>query len=132
MTATLLRKALLDYLDRTTVTEEDYNAINAAIVELDEIEQRAGDNDAWKHECYILHAESLCDLMNMATYDEYGKMYVKQHGAVNYADYECMVLKYITTMTTAAIELGYDIVRDLYDDNEQQDAHNPDGTFKRQ
>lgn len=46
MTTTLLRKALLDYLDNTAVTEEDYNAINAAIVELDEIEQRAGANDA--------------------------------------------------------------------------------------
>ena len=130
MTTTLLRKALLAYLDNTTVTEEDCNAINAAIVELDEIEQRTGANDAWKHECYILHAESVCDLMNMATYDEYGKMYVEQHGKVNYADYERMVLNYMTTMTTAAIELGYDIVRDLYDENEQQDAHNTDGTFK--
>lgn len=130
MTTTLLRKALLDYLDNTTVTEEDRNAINAAIVELDEIEQRAGANDAWKYECYILHAESVCDMMNMATYDEYGKMYAKQHGTVNYVDYECMVLKYMTTMTTAAIELGYDIVRDLYNENEQQGSHNPDGTFK--
>ena len=130
MKTTLLRKALLDYLDRTTVTEEEYNAINAAIVELDEIEQRAGTNDAWKHECYILHAESVCDLMNMATYDEYGKMYVKQHGTVNYVDYESMVLTFMTTMTTAAIELGYDIVRDLYNENEQQGLHNPDGTFK--
>ena len=46
MTTTLLRKALLDYLDNTTVTEEDCNAINAAIVELDEIEQRAGADEA--------------------------------------------------------------------------------------
>lgn len=130
MTTTLLRKALLDYLDNTTVTKEDYDAINATIVELDEIEQRAGTNDAWKHECYILHAESVCDLMNMATYDDYGKMYVKQHGTVNYVDYERMVLKYMPTMTTAAIELGYDIVRDLYGENEQQGKHNPDGTFK--
>lgn len=130
MTTTLLRKALLDYLDSTIVTEEDYNAINAAIVELDEIEQSAGANDAWKHECYILHADSVCDLMNMATYDEYGKMHVKQHGTVTYADYALMVLNYMPTMTTAAIELGYDIVRDLHNENEPQGAHNPDGTFK--
>ena len=130
MTTTLLRKALLDYLDHTTVTEKDYNAINATIVELDEIEQRAGTDDVWKYDCYILQSDAVCDLMDMATYDEYGKMYVKQHGTVNYADYEHMVLKYMTTMTTAAIELGYDIVRDLYNENEQQGEHNPDGTFK--
>ena len=130
MLTTLLRKALLDYLDRDTITEEDRNSINAAIAELDEIEQRAGADDAWKHECYILHADSVCDLMNISTYDDYGKMYVKQHGTVNYVDYERMVLKYKPTITTAAIELGYDIVHDLYDENEQQGEHNPDGTFK--
>ena len=131
MLTTLLRKALLDYLDRDTITEEDRNSINAAIAELDEIEQRAGTDDAWKHKCYILHADSVCDLMNISTYDDYGKMYVKQHGTVNYVDYERMVLKYMPTITTAAIELGYDIVRDLYDENEQHGEHNIDGTFKR-
>lgn len=131
MLTNLLRKALIAYLDRETITDADRNSINAAIAELDEIEQRAGANDDWNHECYILPADSVCDLMNMATYDDYGKLYVKQHGTVNYVDYERTVLKYMPTITTAAIELGYDIVRDLYDENELHGEHNSDGTFKR-
>lgn len=120
MTTTLLRKALLDYLDRTVVTEEERNSIDAAIVELDEIEQRAGANDAWNHECYIMYAETVVDLLDIATYDTYSKLYATQHGTVSYVDYEQAVIKFLPELTTAAVELGYDIVHDLYADNEQR------------
>lgn len=129
MKTTLLRAALLDYLDNNTLSVEDFNSINAAIVELDEIEQRAGTDDAWKHDVYIMHADAAADLLNIATYDTYGKMYAKQHGTVSRADYEQAVLEGFATLSTAAIELGYDIVHDLYADNELLGCHNPDGTF---
>ena len=122
MTTTLLRKALLDYLDRTVVTEEERNSIDAAIVELDEIEQRAGADDTCEQEVYIMHAGTVSDLMNVATYDIYSDVYAVLKDSTDYTDYEHAVLTYYPTLTTAAVELGYDIVHDLYADNEQYQA----------
>lgn len=120
MTTTLLRKALLDYIDRTVVTEEERNSIDAAIVELDEIEQRAGTDDTWEQEVYMMHAGTVSDLMNVATYGIYSDVYAVLKDLTDYTDYEHAVLTNYPTLTTAAVELGYDIVRDLHADSKQR------------
>ena len=132
MTTTLLRKALLDYLDNNTITVEDKQQIESTINELDEIDRLAGPDDVFKGECYVLHSETVSGLLNVATYDAYGKLYVEYNGDVSIGDYEQVIrgMYECDLMPMSAVELGYDIIGDLYRDNEALGCHNPDGTFK--
>lgn len=131
MTTTLLRKALHEYLGNNNITADERNQITATINELDEIDRLAEPDSVFEGECYVLHSETVSGLLNVATYDAYGKLYVKYNGYVGFSDYEQTIRDRYECgyMPTAAIELGYDIIRDLYSDNEADGVHNPDGTF---
>lgn len=129
MTTTLLKKALYDYLDNNTVTISDKEQIEAFIKDCDDIERKAGDDSIWKYECYILHAEDVSDLLNVATYDSYGKLYVANDHNVSLEQYTADVDEHYHAVPESVIQLGYDVTHDLYSDNDDLDSHYADGTF---
>lgn len=133
MTTTLLRKALYGYLDHNTTTADDYEEALAAIKELDEIDALAAESGAdnvWKHKCYIVHAEDASNMLNELTYDTYGKLFVQSGcGSVGYDLYATAVRKDYANIPSQLMQLGYELISDLYEDNEQSGCHNPDGTF---
>lgn len=129
MTTTLLKKALYDYLDNNTVTISDKEQIEAFIKDCDDIERKAGDDSIWKYECYVLHAEDVSDLLNVATYDNYGKLYVANDHNVSLEQYTADVDGHYHAVPESAIQLGYDVIHDLYSDNDDLDSHYADGTF---
>jgi len=129
MTTTLLKKALHEYLNNSTVTSNDKEQIEAFIKDCDDIERKAGEDSIWKYECYVMHAEDVSDLMNIATYDSYGKMYVANDQNVKLEQYTANVDEHYHAVPESVIQLGYDVVHDLYYDNEDLDSHYADGTF---
>lgn len=129
MTTTLLKKALYDYLDNNTVTINDKEQIEAFIKDCDDIERKAGDDSIWKYECYVMHAEDVSDLMNIATYDSYGKLYVANDQNVSLEQYTADIDNHYYAIPESIIQFGYDVIHDLYSDNENLDSHYADGTF---
>ena len=129
MTTTLLKKALYDYLDNNTVTISDKEQIEAFINDCDDIERKANDDSIWKYECYVMHAEDVSDLMNAATYDDFGKLYVANDQNVSLEQYTACIDNYYHAMPNSVIQLGYDVIYDLYSDNDALDSHYADGTF---
>lgn len=128
MTLELLKAGLQKLINDGQLVDE----AKQAVAEIEEIQQRVGSNDAFTGECYILHADSVIDLLNLSTYNTFGKLFVECNGEVNFSDYEQKV-RYMCAcdcMTTSAIKVGYDVIKDLYSDNELLEYHNPDGSFK--
>ena len=106
-----------------------------ALTEIREIQQRVGRQDVFKGECYVLHADTAIDLLSVATYDEYGKLYRKAAASnhdVSFNAYEsaCRNRLGLEYAPLSVIQTGYEVIADLYDDNEDNDCHNPDGTFR--
>lgn len=131
MTLELLKAGLQKLVD-----EDNNQEAKQAIAEIIEIQQRAGSEDVWQGSCYVLHASTVDDLLNIAAYDEYGKLYVKRKSighVVTLNDYEkaCRDNLGLDCIPLSAVQLGFEIVNDLYADNEADGAHNPDGTFRR-
>lgn len=129
MTTTLLKKALYDYLNNNTVTISDKEQIEAFIKDCDDIERKANDDSIWKYECYVMHAEDVSDLMNIATYDSYGKLYVANDQNVSLEQYTADIDNHYYAIPDSAIQLGYDVIHDLYSDNDDLGSHYADGTF---
>lgn len=126
----LLKKGLQKLVD-----EDNNQEAVQAIAEINEIQQRVAWNDAFNGDCYVIYASDAASIMNMLTYDEYGKLYVaasKLDKIVPFNKYEavCRGLLDLDGLPLSMIQLGFDIVGDLYADNEALDYHNPDGTFK--
>lgn len=129
MTFELLKAGLQKLVD-----EDNNHEAKQAITEINEIQQRVGNNDAWNGECYVLHANTVDDLTNIATYDAYGKIYAKMHAIgheVPFNEYEnvCREKYGLYYAPLSVIQLAFDIISQLYSDNEADGAHNPDGTF---
>ena len=116
------------------VNEDNNNEAKQAIAEINEIQQRSEWNDPWKGECYVLHAQTVSDLLNETTYDAYGKLYVRANRIghmVSFNDYEkvCREQHGLEYAPLSIIQIGYDYIRELYADNDCFDCHKADGTF---
>lgn len=117
-----------DEQERTTIEKQCEQLLN----ELNEIEKLVGPKDYFDGDCYVLHAETVIDLLNVVTYDAYGKLYAEYNGDVAFGDYEAAVRQRYGCdyAATAVLEVGFDIISDLYKQNEENDCHNQDGTFR--
>lgn len=114
------------------INDEGYaEEAQKAIAEIEQVQQLAAPDHIFNGECYVLHAETVSGLLNIATYDAYGKLFVEYNGNVSLGDYEQIVRDQYECdyMPQSAIELGYDIIHDLYSENEHYGCHCPDGTF---
>ena len=80
---------------------------------------------------YLISFTSLTDLLISKTYDDFGKL-KKSTGTVTLEQYtEIVRKKYYLDIVDFQIEIGYEIVNDLWNDNEHFGNNNPDGTIKK-
>jgi hypothetical protein len=124
-----IRNALESYL--ITVSDESEKAeVMKSLVDIDEQLSLYRNPDIWKNDSYILTPDSLSDLLISTTYDLYGR-FRKTNGTVTLEQYTNIVYKncYLTELTPSCISFGFDILTDLWSDNEQFGYNNPDGSF---
>jgi hypothetical protein len=123
-----IKKSLELYL--TTVTNETerieiQNSINECQQQIDRYQSR----DIWEDDIYVITPNSLVDLLNFSTYDEYGKLR-RTNGSVTLEQYRELVNKQMfLDLTDNSLQLGLDVIGDLWSDNEEYGDNNPDGTF---
>lgn len=100
-----------------------------AIVECSELIKRDVDEYDTVH---IVSNNNMIDLLNVSTYDEFGKILAKNSEATFY-DYAKLVRKdmMFSDLTNETIRPGYEFVFDLWHNNEAVGSNNPDGTFKK-
>ena len=74
---------------------------------------------------------TLSTLLNLTTYNDYGKL-KRQTGNVTPEQYYELVRNnlWLDEITDSNLQLGYYLVRDLWNDNEHFGHNNPDGTIK--
>lgn len=124
-----LTNALRHYL--LSADAQDVHSVFDALEECNALAERFSGRDIWKDTLYLVSADSLDTLLNMATYDIYGKLAKPRKGIVSFSLYEDTVRTYgMDDMTRSSLMLGYDIVSDLWLSNEESGDHNPDGTFR--
>lgn len=131
MKLNILIAALKHYALSADCPEEDRDEVFAALASCTRTEERYEYNDLWHDSCYVLAADTLDDLLNIATYDWYGRLQKKygEHRLPFYM-YAAECRKYIDNITDEQLELGYDVISDLWHDNETDGSHNEDGTFR--
>lgn len=130
MKLNILKAALEYYALSADCSNEDRQEVFAAITSCAQVIERFDNSDLWKNECYVLSTDALDDLLNLATYDLFGKRQ-KAYGdhRLPFDHYASECRKYIEGLTNEQLQLGYDIICDLWHENEADGAHNPDGTF---
>lgn len=130
MDITILKKSLEHYLT-TTTDETEINNITKTLSEINEQISIYSSPELWKHSSYIITPDSLASLLISKTYDEYGR-FRKTNGSVTLDQYRNIVYNicYLTELTDYCISFGFDIITDLWSDNEHYGNNNPDGTFK--
>ena len=124
-----IKKSLELYL--TTVTDETERiGIQNSIKECEQQIERYQSRDIWKDTIYIITPNSLVDLINFGTYDNYGKLR-RTNGSVSLEQYrELMNHQLFLDLTDNCLQLGLDVIGDIWSDNEEYGDNNPDGTFK--
>lgn len=132
MKLNVLKEALQHYVLSADCSESNRKQVFEAIDECTELAERFDCRDIWKDEVYLVSSGSLSDLLNIATYDDFGKL-ARLHGTdVPFDYYAHDVRKFnLTDLTNRSLQLGYDIIHDLWRDNEADGCHNEDGTFRR-
>ena len=124
----ILKAALENYL--TTVTDMNERAeVLVSIAEVIAQDMRYDGKDLWQSEVSVVTPNTLANLLISRTYDDYGKL-MKSTGSVTAEQYADIIKnKYFFDLTDSSIGIGYDIIKDLWTDNELLGNHNPDGTF---
>lgn len=128
----ILKEALEHYVLSADCAAEDRRKVFDAIAECNEQAERYDSRELFLDSVYLVTTDSLSDLLNLATYDEYGKLAKAHNGSVPFDCYTHAVRKWmLNDMTNRSLQLGYEIIRDLWRDNEADGCHNDDGTMDR-
>lgn len=132
----ILKEALKHYSQSADCPAKDRNHVLDAVGEcqatIDQI-LAVGDYDDIMYDVCTIASITVTDFLNLTSYDIYGKL-AKKHGGRCPLSYYIHAMRrdmFLDTLTAAQLELGYNFLADLWQDNEASGEHNPDGTFKR-
>lgn len=109
----------------------DYQAELDEIIELEDRLKDNKDYDLWQGDIQLVDTAAMCDLMNIATYDDYGKAAKLQNGKLSLDEYRASIKFLDGCLTDENLRCGYEIIADLWSDNEVLGENNPDGTFNK-
>lgn len=130
MNISKLRKAV-----KIAASLPDGILFQAELEELQAMEQmlaKSTDYDIWKGDVQLVDTSAMIDLMNQYSYDDYGKLArASEDDEATFEQYAEAVRFFLPTLTDDNLQCGYDIVHDLWSDNEAYGSHNADGTFKK-
>lgn len=131
----VLKAALLHYYEtvETTDPEEAASLQNfiAETVELDRLMET--DNKIWPNEIRLISISSSCDIGNKMLYDTYGKLArANNNKEVPFERFALTARKEFgcETLTELVLRDGWEILTDLWHDNDAIGSHHADGTFE--
>lgn len=110
----------------------DYQAELDELLELEKRLHDSGDYDLWNGDIQIVDSAFMMDLMNMHTYDNYGKLTVRLGRDATFEEYAADVREWHPTATDENLRCGYDLIRDLWSDNQAVGENKADGSFGRE
>lgn len=126
-------KKSLELLLTTTTDENERTEIQKSLSEIDEQISCYSEfeRDLYNDRIYLIIPSVLTDLLNTATYNDYGQ-FRKSNGSISFAQYSDIVRNRYTldSLTDSLLETGYHFLNDLWSDNEHFGHNNPDGTIK--
>ena len=134
MKLNVIKQALNMYLARGDWSDEERNDIQEAIQETANLERIIEPNtDLWRNEVRLVSVESSCDIGNVLLYDIYGLQARLTGGIVSIKEFIAGARKEFGCdyLSDEFLQDAYDIISDLWAENEAYGAHNADGTFKR-
>ena len=139
---TLLRAAKLD--DAEVIHDVDEFMLD--IMRLRELVAADKPSSVYGDDCYVVAANAAMELMNMSTYDDYGKLArvkcpvgaistddttIARQSFVDFDDYYHKVNWYACGISRGLAEDAFDYLSDLWYDNERYGNNGDDGTYKR-
>lgn len=128
----LMKAALQHYVLSADCKEKYREDAFAAIDELTETIERYEDRKLWHDEGCLLPVSLLIDLLNETTYDDYGKRAKASNGYYPFEYYASNVRDKhagFQQLTNKQLYHGYEVIRDLWQANEDYGSNNEDGTF---
>lgn len=129
-----LIKALEHYIPSAECSEDERKEALAALKSCQSVRERFASSDIWSDTIYVVTSDALSSLLNTATYDIYGKCARTGHGnnvKFEYYAHDCRRRGALEELTDEQLQLGYDIISDLWHDNEASGYNNEDGSFRR-
>lgn len=128
MKLNVLKNALVLYMLSADCPSDERADAVSAFAELERLTERFSDRDLWKDDVQVLTTNDVMTLLNVATYDMYGKLAAK--GCFEFHVYEHTVREQLDVdLTRESLRCGFDLVKDLWFDNQEAGCNNPDGTF---
>lgn len=133
MKLNVLKAALKHYALSADCSEADRKEAFSALASCEHVAERYASSDIWQNECFVVTADTMDNLLNATTYDIYGKQR-KLHGDnMDLNHYAQAVRSHagLDELTNEQLEFGYEIISDLWSDNETYGNNNADGTFNK-
>lgn len=131
----LIKKALRNYVISAECSNDERDDVFDALDEIAETVERYDGIELWKGDALIVPLPTIIDILNEMTYDDYGKL-AKIHNGVAPFEYYAHVVRDehcdgMAMLTDRQLRCGYDLLSDLWDDNDKDGSNNDDGTFKK-
>lgn len=133
----ILKAALMHYYETVELTDPEEAAslknLIAETVELDRLMET--DNEIWPNEIRLISISSSCDLGNRVLYDTYGKLARERNCQPNESvTFEGFALRArkefgCETLTELVLRDAWEVISDLWSDNEKDGHHKADGTI---
>lgn len=90
------------------------------------------DESLWHGEIYLIGASDLCNVLNQMTYDDYGMLYRgndnQKPAFESYANYVRNMYD-LSSFSDEMLKIGFDLVADLFSDNESSGFNTPEGKY---
>lgn len=129
----IIRKALRCYAASAECPNDERADVFDALEALAQTADRYESRDLWQDAVEFIPLPTLIDLLNELTYDDYGRR-ARKHGNDMRLDLYTYDVRNnhmfaVAGLTDAQLEAGYEVISDLWHDNEANGAHNADGSF---
>lgn len=131
MTIDILIEAMEMLRDRGDHPDYKMRLIDRSICELKSFKDYAqGPEDPFYGTVHVISVEDAINLQNTLLYDEFGKLAKRgEHTFSNYMNVAHKTFGFNYTYWQF-LHSGYDLINDLWHDNERAHYNNEDGTFK--
>ncbi len=130
-----LRNALRYYAISAECDDVEREYVFDALEEIARTIERYDDREFWKSAAVVIPQPTLIDLLNELTYDDYGRLARARNNNLSFDVYAYNIreghLPSISYLTNEQLHDGYDLINDLWHDNENSGDNNADGTFRR-
>lgn len=126
-----IENALKHYMLSADCSKEEREDVDSALRTCHAVAERYDDRERWQDSVQMIPTSVLVDFLNTTTYDVYGKLAKIHNGKVPFSYYKDAVRKetMLSQLTDGQLECGYELINDLWQDNNSSGENNIDGTF---